>query len=612
MRLVPLRIEATFSQPGGEVGSASGVTTGDGRVRVGPLEVDVQTSGTAARPSYSWAIANRGDGALSVRSVSLVLGLADVVEPLRMFCNGYQSWSPSGVAVFGQDVDPSTKANFEFLQAVHHADQRTVQRPEELRSEWVSLLADATRTRVLAGFAAGTDHDGTLRLRREHNGDRAELWAEAFLGGAVIDAGERRLLHTIVAEHGGREQTAAELLGRWAMSVGQTGNARVDVPYQVGWCSWYQYFGSISEAALLGNLALAGDWPFDVFQLDDGYQSAIGDWLIPNEKFPTGLAAVAERIIEAGCRPGIWLAPFLAAPDSRLVSEHPDWLAGHADSGGMSGPLCPWWNPDWGGGAGGVMYGLDTTKPEVLAHLERTAAAFVEMGFTYLKVDFTFAPSVDGVWSDTSLTPAERVRAGFAALRRGAGDGAFILGCGVPLSHVVGLVDANRIGQDVAPLWALQPSDEIIAGYLGVQPATKHAYANTVARSFMHRRLWVNDPDCVMLRSRRTDLSREAARTWAQVVGLSGGMALVSDDLSLLDEASRQLLDEVVSLGRVSDSAALTGAPAVAPDLLAASPPALFAAAGCVLVTDPTTGSSALRPSTEPTVGAEATAAVDG
>ena len=200
------------------------------------------------------------------------------------------------------------------------------------------------------------------------------------------------------------------------------------------------------------------------------------------------------------------------------------------------------------------MYGLDTTKPEVLAHLERTAAALVEMGFTYLKVDFAFAPSVDGIWSDTSHTPAERVRAGFAALRRGAGDGAFILGCGVPLSHVVGLVDANRIGQDVAPLWALPAPDEIIAGYLEVQPATKHAYANTVDRSFMHRQLWLNDPDCVMLRTRQTDLSAGAATTWAQVVGLSGGMALVSDDLSLLDEASRRLFDEVVSFGRVSDA----------------------------------------------------------
>ena len=157
------------------------------------------------------------------------------------------------------------------------------------------------------------------------------------------------------------------------------------------------------------------------------------------------------------------------------------------------------------------------------------------MGFSYLKLDFTFAPSVDGVWADTARTPAQRVRAGFEAVRRGAGADAFIVGCGAPLSHVVGVVDANRIGPDVAPLWALEPSAEIVAGYLDVQPATRGAYAATLARSFMHRRLWMNDPDCVMLRTTHTELRPEAARTWARAVGLSGGLALVSDDLALLD-----------------------------------------------------------------------------
>ena len=597
MRLEPLRIEATFSPagsaPGQDETSVGASVLGDGPVRVGPLEIELTTSrGAPAWLSYSWAVANRGDRAMAVRSVALVFGLAGLVEPLRMFRNGYQSWSPSGVAVFGRDADPSTMANFEFLQAVHHADQRVVRDPQELRSEWVTLLADATRRCRLVGFAAGTGHDGTLRLRQAPLGGGVELWAEAFLGGAVIDAGGHRTLHAIVVHDGDGGQTSAELLGWWATMAGRTGGARVGAPYQVGWCSWYQYFHGVTEQAFLDNLALAGDWPFEVFQLDDGYQSAVGDWLVPNEKFPSGLAALAERVASAGCRPGLWLAPFLAAPDSRLAVEHPDWLAGHAASGGSSTPLCPWWNPDWGGGLGGVMYGLDTTNPEVLAHLERTAAALVEMGFSYLKLDFTFAPSVDGIWSDPSRTPAERVRAGYAAIRRGAGEAAFILGCGVPLSHAVGLVDANRIGQDVAPLWALDPSDEIIRGYLEVQPATSHAYANTVTRSFMHRRLWLNDPDCLMLRTSDTALSPEAARTWASLVGLSGGMALVSDDLALLDGAAHRLLDEVVSVGRLSDAAARAGSPAIALDLLEASPPTRFAAAGSVLVTDPATGAS--------------------
>ena len=75
----------------------------------------------------------------------------------------------------------------------------------------------------------------------------------------------------------------------------------------------------------------------------------------------------------------------------------------------------------------------------------------------------------------------------------------------------------------------------------------------------MHRRLWLNDPDCLMLRTEGTGLSPAAARTWAHTVGLSGGMALVSDDLALLGADARALLDETVALGRATDADARAG-----------------------------------------------------
>ena len=253
-----------------------------------------------------------------------------------------------------------------------------------------------------------------------------------------------------------------------------------------------------------------------------------------------------------------------------------------------------WWNPEWHGGDGGFLHALDTSDPEVLHHLEALAATLAGLGFRYLKLDFTFAPSVEGRWHDRTLTPAERVRAGFDAIRRGAGDDVVLLGCGVPLAHVVGVVDACRVGQDVAPRWDLSPDDEIVPGYLGIQPATFHAYGNTVARSFLHRRLWANDPDCLMLRATDTALSPAAARTWAHVVGLSGGLAVVSDDLALLDAGARRRLDEVVALGRASDSEARAGRPARAVDLMDRPVPTAIEAAGRRLDVAPGDGTSTL------------------
>ena len=591
MHLAPIRAEADLGDRDGDR-TEHAPTDGSAQVLgLGPLEVRL----TPTDSGVAWSVANRGDGPVRVRSVSLMYRLDTDGAPVRMFRNGYQSWSPSTTGVVGVDTDPSLRADLEFLQAVHHADQRRA-RPGELRSEWVTVLAGHPGSApVLVGFDGGDRHDGTVRVRAGDDG--TEVRAEAFLGDAVLAAGEVRGLHhvDVVAGVAG-DRDAAGLLEAWASRVGTRGGARVAAPFQAGWCSWYQYFHDVTEAAVRSNLALADDWPFDVFQVDDGYQAAIGDWLETNDRFPSDLAGLASSIRAAGRTPGLWLAPFLAAPDSEVARRHPDWIARHRVDGVDAGPLRTWWNPPWGGGEDGLMYGLDTTHPEVVAHLEQVAAAVVDAGFPYLKLDFTFSPSVDGGYADPTRTPAERVRAGFAALRRGAGDDAFLLGCGVPLANVVGLVDANRIGPDVAPVWALDPADEVVPGYLGIQPATSHAFTNTLTRSFMHRRLWLNDPDCLMLRTTDTGLGESAARTWALAVGLSGGMALVSDDLALLDAGSHRLLDEVLALGRLADAGAVAGDGPRCDDLLESHPPARLSSGAGHLVADPFAGSSQVTP----------------
>jgi alpha-galactosidase len=556
-----------------------------GAVPVGPLEVVIERNGRAT----SWTVANRSDRGVVVRSVAVVHRVHDVRGALRMYRQGYQSWSRSGVATFGADRDPTaTPGVLESVQGVHHADPRAA-RPGELRSEWVTVLQDDEGP-WLAGFLSAVDHDGTWRLRVGESDD-VELSAEAFLGGAVLAPGEERALHPFTVGEGGEGRPASALLAGWAAAAGAANRARVSAPYQVGWCSWYHYFHGITEDALRANLARANDWPFEVFQLDDGYQSAIGDWLTTDDTFPSEIDQLAATIAAEGRRPGIWIAPFIAAPDAEVARLHPEWVARHSDGSPLYGLV----NPEWGGGEGGRMYALDTTHPAVLDHLASVARDLVDAGFTYLKLDFTFAPSFPGVWADPSRTPAQRVRAGYEAIRRGAGDDAFLLACGAPLGQVVGVVDGNRIGSDVAPSWALRPHHDQLPGYDTNQPSTRNAYANTVTRAFMHRNLWLNDPDCLMLRTAETAMSPEAARTWAHAVAVSGGMALVSDDLALLGADARAVLDDVVVIGRAVDAAARRGSVPVSEDLMDHEIPRHLAAAGHELVVDPDDGTSILR-----------------
>jgi alpha-galactosidase len=530
---------------------------------------------------YGWTVANVGGGSVRLRAVELVFRL-EVAGSVRMFRNGYQSWSACGGAKFGVDADPSRAPGSRALaRQVHHADAAATA-PGELRSEQVTVLADATNQRVLVGFLAGRDHDGTLRLR-ERDG-AIELVAEAYFGGAELAAGERRRLHDVVVRTGPQHD---HLLASWATAVGAESGARARAPYQVGWCSWYHYFHDVTERDIRANLALADEWPFDVFQVDDGYQAAIGDWLVTNDKFPGPLERLAGNIAAAGRVAGIWLAPFLAHPDAPMVREHPEWIARSVDGGQ---PLVGMINPAWRG----AVHVLDTTRPEVLAHIEATSAALVAMGWRYLKLDFTYAPGLDGTWADGAPTPAQRIRAGFEAVRRGAGD-AFLLGCGAPLGPAVGIVDGMRIGPDVAPWWGPEANELQLPGYAEALPATLNAWRNTLCRSFMHRRLWLNDPDCLMLRTRDTRMSPDAAHAWALAVAASGGMALVSDDLKLLDGGSRARLDEVIATGREVDAASVASPPSC-PDLLDEHTPRHLVSEVCTLVGDPETATATLTP----------------
>lgn len=591
MHLVADRIEIS------DGGASSWIDALEGARRQGDFATDAArtagwgedlTRGVGEAERWSWWIARAEDTPAPVRSVTLVFRVVDVVGRLRMLRHGYQSWSPSDVAVFGEDRDRSlAPRSIELIRAINQADQRVVSHDDELRSEWLTVLVDDAGTPLLVGFDGGDRHDGTLRLRSGPTG--IELCCEAFFGDVTLVGGERRELHEVLVA---TAAPADALLADWATLVGRRGGARTDAEFRVGWCSWYHYFHDVTRADIDANLALVDEWPFDVFQIDDGFQSAIGDWLTVDERFGGDLASMAAAVEGRGRCPGLWLAPFLVAPDSRIAGEHPEWLARGYDGE----PLPNMFNPPWGGGRDGLMYGLDPTVPEVREHLRSLAATLVSMGYRYLKLDFTFSPSFDGVWSDRSFTAAQRVRAGFDAIRAGAGDDVFLLGCGVPLANSVGVVDANRIGADVAPSWTRGATESILSGYAGTQPATRHAWSATAVRSFMHRRLWLNDPDCVMLRAERTELTPEAAHTWARAVGVSGGMVVVSDDLSLLGPAARVMLDEAIALGRRADDAARSGSVAVAPDLLDGPEPTRLRSVAGDLTVDLADGRSQFGP----------------
>ncbi|HLF73375.1 MAG TPA: glycoside hydrolase family 36 protein, partial [Anaerolineales bacterium] len=176
------------------------------------------------------------------------------------------------------------------------------------------------------------------------------------------------------------------------------------------WCSWYSLYKWINEPILLKVLNGLGDLPFDVFQIDDGWQDESGHWEA-GRNFPSGMAAFADKIKATGRAAGIWLSPFIVTPNLKLFSEHPDWLL--RDEGGNPVKTGQNWT--------GQTYGLDITHPEVLEWLDELIRKVVRWGYRYLKIDFLYAGAAVGRhYRDMPRERAYRIAMG--VIREAAGD----------------------------------------------------------------------------------------------------------------------------------------------------------------------------------------------
>jgi len=555
------RLEGVFAgarlrEAGGEAPLARAPAFADGEQRVGPVALSLRIEALAA-PATGVRIhpSVRNASGAPVDLGAVVLGLRWTppdARALRFLRHGWQSWSVTeGRALddAGEPVFPSGPwlRGMMFAQGTPPADRAGWHESELL----TAVGSSPSGVACTAGVLERGESFGVVYLRRD--GAAVAIDVESRVD-ARLAPGERRELEPVRVALG---RDATRLLEQHAREHGASASARTRAPFQAGWCSWYHFFHDVTEDAFRRNVdALArsrGELPIDVVQLDDGYQRAIGDWLETNPKFPRGLAPLAHEVAAAGFTPGLWTAPFCVASDSRVFETRRGWLLREGD-GLFRGLHHGMWSKD------GWIHVLDASHPEVIAHLETTFRALVEMGWTYQKLDFLYTQAMQAEAHDPAVSRAGRLRRGLAAVRRGCGDDAFLLGCGCPLGPAVGIVDGMRIGPDVAPAWQVDRR-VAIPGLDGTRPSTRNGVRNTLARAFLHRRLWLNDPDCLMTRTRDTELSRDEAETLGVAIAATGGMVLFSDDVPELGPESRRLVRDTVRLAREVDEAVLRAAP---------------------------------------------------
>ncbi|GGL82646.1 alpha-galactosidase [Deinococcus aerolatus] len=336
------------------------------------------------------------------------------------------------------------------------------------------------------------------------------------------------------------------ILETLSAQLGANMHARTPAPQRV-WCSWYSYYRGVTLEAMLDNARLAREHglPFDVFQLDDGFQSDLGDWFTASDHFGGHARDLPAGLNELGFTAGLWLAPFLASPTSQLFRDHPDWMLRGKDGA----PLAVGHN--WGG----AYHALDTTHPEVLVWLRDLAATARGWGYPYLKLDFLYGAALPGVRHDPSVGRAAAYRMGLQALRDGAGDDAFLLGCGAPLAASIGVVDAMRTGPDVAPLWDEDSRRVWLGDATG--PSARNALHTALSRWYQHA--WYQpDPDVAICRRELSLLTATERHTVATMLDVVGGLRASSDPIAMLDVDGLALLRRCLEISRPDRPTTLT------------------------------------------------------
>ncbi len=472
----------------------------------------------------------------------------DSRRPLDFLKVGWHDWVYTGLRHGKQsDVDSLPFMKPFTCRMLFDPAVPVCRRRGEFWGEGWGILTDQ-RAAVIAGFVSTADQFGTLHANCKAGASELTLTAPA--DGILLEPGEE-----FSSEWGYLQFVdlpSVDPAADYVAAVARQMKPRVSAtPLPAQWTHWYHFFQYITADLFIQNLNTIDNIretiPFKIVQLDDGYQSAWGDWTTCNAKFPDGLAHLSRAIKAKGYTSGLWLAPFVVDPRSRIAHEHPDWMV--KDNKGK--PLISGFFYDFWG------YVLDLTRPDVLEHVRSLLHTIAgEWGYGFVKTDFVYSGGLPGIRQDPKMTRAQAFRKGMEAVREGIGEDTFLLGCGCPFGPAIGLVDAIRVGPDTAPnwepfLWNMKWATPLIKGEMSIA-ALRNNVRHTLNLSTVHRGWWWNDPDCLMVRNYNTTLTDDEIMSNVSLIGLSGGLMINSDDLTRLPVERQKwvsLLTPVLSNG---------------------------------------------------------------
>lgn len=444
----------------------------------------------------------------------------------KFFVNGYQSWTTSG-EMSAEDIYRGTTplagvTKYTKDMAITSGDYaftRYEPRPGFFHSFTYTYLRRGDEFELFGSLSERNGYTVFYSDMEKHI-----FSVEKDVEGLTIS--EPYEMFDIVRFVGGYD----EVFDKYFAAMGLPAKKHID--RLTGYTSWYNYFQKIDENIILRDLKglSRARESVNIFQIDDGYEPFVGDWLDYNGKdFPNGMKTIADAVHREGYLAGIWLAPFnVQRGKSRILKEHPDWLIRNPDGKPQLGCVA------WGGA-----YTLDIYNPEVREHLKKVFDTVLnDWGYDMVKLDFLYSQC---------RTPRDNKTRGTIMceamdfLRECVGD-KLILGCGVPLGPAFGVVDACRISCDVDLSYggkfynSMSINNEL--------PSAQNAINNSMFRRHLNGRAFLNDPDVFFLRDHNLTFTWEQKLLLAKINNLFGRVLFVSDDAGEYSEAELEVLKE--------------------------------------------------------------------
>lgn len=456
----------------------------------------------------------------------------DFIDETRVYAEGYQMLCQTHMKY--KDISPDIGT----MDKNHYRMPQT----QGCFTAYNYIYLEENGRVLLLGASSCRSYRTEIRINRE------TITLVQILEGRKLESNaELQLESYVVIEGTDRNEVLDEFAGYINANHPQKGFREVPD----GWCSWYCYGPVITEGAINKNLKHAKlHFPeLKYIQIDDGYQPHMGDWLEQTKKFKHQMKDICINIRNEGFEPAMWVAPFIASEKSRVFTNNPNWFIKDENGAPLSAEKVTfkgWRDAPW--------YFLDPTHPEALAYIKNVFKIMKhEWKVDYFKLDANCWGALPfGVRFDKDVTSVEAYRIGMEALWEVCGEDTFLLGCNAPLWPSLGVVNGMRVTDD-------------INRSIG---SIKNLSMQCFYRNWMHEKLWINDPDCLVQVEMETGIvasfstkvkkvekrnENEAMYRYAAVfIRASGGMILSGDRLYSLSKYDIDILMKLIGSERTA------------------------------------------------------------